>query len=192
MNAAEQFENITGTRFPEYPLALTHPAGESVHPCKRPAHLLGLGRPNAPRSLHVRSSSHGSHRASAHAARAAPSRPFSATQLPAPARPAHPPRAAPAEFYDTDQGPKSTLGKRVVESPRRYAVMRSTSPRFPDGKRDAVPFGVYNIDMGPKSGFSKSLEQSRCLASPVHVCACMAGSRQPCLRCDAPSECASL
>lgn len=67
----------------------------------------------------------------------------------------------PAEFYDIDNGIKTSLAKRVAQSPIRYSIMRSGTARFAEQYSSAAPAVDYNTDHLHKSGIARSLEDSK-------------------------------
>jgi hypothetical protein len=60
-------------------------------------------------------------------------------------------QAKPSEFYDIDTGIKTSLAKRVAQSPIRYSIMNSGTMRFGDALKMA-PAVDYNTDTLHKSG----------------------------------------
>lgn len=66
-----------------------------------------------------------------------------------------------AEFYDIDNGIKTSLAKRVAQSPIRYSIMRSATTRFAEQYTSAAPSVVYNTDTLHKSGLARSVADSK-------------------------------
>ena len=69
------------------------------------------------------------------------------------------------EFYDIDNGVKTSLAKRVAQSPIRYSIMRSSTHRFGTEYAPAAPSVDYNTDTMHKSGFARSVADSKVSAS---------------------------
>mmetsp|Transcript_41152 Transcript_41152/g.101490 ORF Transcript_41152/g.101490 Transcript_41152/m.101490 type:complete len:291 (+) Transcript_41152:282-1154(+) len=67
----------------------------------------------------------------------------------------------PAEFYDIDTGIKTSLAKRVAQSPIRYSIMSSGTMRFGDTNPSSAPAVDYNTDTLHKSGFARSMADSK-------------------------------
>lgn len=65
----------------------------------------------------------------------------------------------PAEYYDIDQGRKTSLARSVELSPRRYA--QSNVPRFKDTTQSNLPFGVYNLDTANRKTIESTSRDSR-------------------------------
>jgi hypothetical protein len=57
---------------------------------------------------------------------------------------AFPHHATPTEFYDIDNGLKTSLAKRVAQSPIHYSIMRSATLRFGDQYAQQAPSVDYN------------------------------------------------
>ena len=65
------------------------------------------------------------------------------------------------EFYDIDNGVKTSLAKRVAQSPIRYSIMKSSTHRFGTEYAPAAPSVDYNTDTMHKSGFARSVADSK-------------------------------
>lgn len=55
-----------------------------------------------------------------------------------------PPR--PSDYYDTDQGNKSSMARDIARSVRRYAIVQSNVPRFQGKMEYRAPAVTYDLD----------------------------------------------
>jgi len=68
--------------------------------------------------------------------------------------------AKPTEFYDIDRGIKTSLAKRVQESPIRYSILKSATQRFRETYLEA-PQVDYDIDTAHKKDIKRAVDDSK-------------------------------
>lgn len=82
-----------------------------------------------------------------------------------------PPRAS--DYYDIDQGSKSSMARDIARSVRRYAIMQSNVPRFQGKFEYKAPAVNYNVDH-----MHKRTVATTSLHSPRKYAATFSGSQR--------------
>mmetsp|Transcript_34633 Transcript_34633/g.58193 ORF Transcript_34633/g.58193 Transcript_34633/m.58193 type:complete len:280 (+) Transcript_34633:221-1060(+) len=67
----------------------------------------------------------------------------------------------PAEYYNTDCGNKKSLARCVQDSSKRYAIVSSSTSRFPDRQIGCGNFADYDIDHMNKTSVARGVKESK-------------------------------